>query len=498
MEEDDEDSDIVFDRAGLLSTTIIKRYETKAPGSKLLRTFLLCAAFFGLGLCIAVPGPTLLDLIERTHTSTTEISRIYPGRSVGYLLGSIVSGLLFDKLNQYGLLSASLISAAIATAFVPWIKHLELMLVSFGVQGVALGFLDTGGNVLCLHMWGSNSQAPMQALHASFGVGAFVAPLVTEPLLALHASHNQTPAYILHPTRGDPIHKGDQDTTKSRFAYLIIAIILAVVSLSFMLNCICSRCRCAALPAESSHTQNKESGVTGIRFQLLFLLAIFYFLYVGLEVTFGGWVTTYATHGLQWPKYIAVYLNSLFWGTFAITRILSVPLAKCLSATVMVILDMIISLVALIILACFRHPHNPNDQAAYAVWFSVGLLGVGLATIFPSGLTWAERYLNITGPAASFLIVGSALGEMLVPSLVGWLFQRSPSWLIYTSIAVCVMALIIYIVLQNLALNNEKVIQKKLLELLPKNDIIDAELDEDTDDAKTKKKVSFRLPQEQK
>ena len=42
----------------------------------------------------------------------------------------------------------------------------------------------SGGNVLCLNIWGMNSGPYMQALHFSFGVGAFVAPLIAEPFLA--------------------------------------------------------------------------------------------------------------------------------------------------------------------------------------------------------------------------------------------------------------------------------------------------------------------------
>ncbi len=44
------------------------------------------------GLCIAIPGPTLLDLKARTHTDIEHISRIFTGRSVGYLGGSVLGG----------------------------------------------------------------------------------------------------------------------------------------------------------------------------------------------------------------------------------------------------------------------------------------------------------------------------------------------------------------------------------------------------------------------
>ena len=45
------------------------------------------------GLCIAIPGPTLLDLKAQTHTDIEQISRVFTGRSLGYLGGSILGGM---------------------------------------------------------------------------------------------------------------------------------------------------------------------------------------------------------------------------------------------------------------------------------------------------------------------------------------------------------------------------------------------------------------------
>ena len=72
------------------------------------------------------------------------MSRIFTGRSVGYLFGSIVGGLLFDKLNQDCLLSFALMLTAVGTALAPWSKNFMWLMVLFAFQGVSMGFLDTG------------------------------------------------------------------------------------------------------------------------------------------------------------------------------------------------------------------------------------------------------------------------------------------------------------------------------------------------------------------
>ena len=96
------------------------------------------------GLILALPGPTLLDLRAQTNTSTEEISTIFTGRSLGYLVGSILGGMMFDRVNQACLLGLSLMLTSAATAVVPWCRQLIWLIGIMSMQGLSMGFLDTG------------------------------------------------------------------------------------------------------------------------------------------------------------------------------------------------------------------------------------------------------------------------------------------------------------------------------------------------------------------
>lgn len=50
------------------------------------------AAFLGLGLLIAAPGPSLLAMSERTHSSIDRVSTIFSVRALGYFSGTLLSG----------------------------------------------------------------------------------------------------------------------------------------------------------------------------------------------------------------------------------------------------------------------------------------------------------------------------------------------------------------------------------------------------------------------
>lgn len=99
------------------------------------------------GLCIAIPGATLLDLRDRTHTDTETVSLIFTARSLGYLLGSIVGGVLFDYFDQQILLFYTLFLTGVATIAVPWCTALIALTCMIAVQGLAMGVLDTGERV---------------------------------------------------------------------------------------------------------------------------------------------------------------------------------------------------------------------------------------------------------------------------------------------------------------------------------------------------------------
>ena len=96
------------------------------------------------GISIAILGPSLLDLKDQVDASFKEISTIFTVRSVGYLLGSIVAGWLFDRWNGYLVLTASCFIASLSMIVTPFTKSFFVLMITVVCQGLALGSLDTG------------------------------------------------------------------------------------------------------------------------------------------------------------------------------------------------------------------------------------------------------------------------------------------------------------------------------------------------------------------
>ena len=137
-------------------------------------------AFAGLGLAIASLGPVLIELASRTRSSLATMGFLFVGRAVGYVVGSAVGGPAFDRYDGHPVLAVAVLGAAVGTAMVSVCRTVPALLLCLCSQGLAMGFLDTGGNVLLLRLHeGEGSAEPyMQAMHFSFALGAFVSPLL--------------------------------------------------------------------------------------------------------------------------------------------------------------------------------------------------------------------------------------------------------------------------------------------------------------------------------
>ncbi|XP_067929003.1 uncharacterized protein [Watersipora subatra] len=183
LREETEDEVTMFDGALLLGSAGSNKKQKQKRG---LSTFALCGAYIGVGLALAIPGPTLNYL--RCHVGATiqTISYIFPARSLGYLVGSAVGGFFFDKFERRAntLVSIALLLAGLTIAIAPWTSSLMALCVLLSITSVAMGFLDTGGNVLILRLWEKDSGPYLQLLHFAFGLGACISPLVAAPLLS--------------------------------------------------------------------------------------------------------------------------------------------------------------------------------------------------------------------------------------------------------------------------------------------------------------------------
>lgn len=391
----------------------------------------LCASFLGLGMCISVLGPTLEDLASNVNKNISNISYIFVGRSAGYAGGSLLGGVLFDCMNAHSLLGFSMLSTAFGMFAIPFCRDALVLTGFLSCIGITMGFLDTGGNVLILKVWGDQAGPHMQALHFSFAVGAFVSPIIAKLVFgkyhtntdadAAAAANNTTKmassssSSIMDGKVAQTIDSmlrlphGSDIALHPMNAYFVIGAFVLLISLAFFILCACGT------PSKKPSQSGSGGHVVAKHHKtLVVLLAIFFFWYVGAEVAYGSFIFTYAKDyaGMEQPQ--AAGLNSLFWGSFAATRGLAIFCATCMYPGTMILLSLVGCTLSSLLLTLF-------NRQPLVLWSCSALYGASMATTFPSGLSWLEQYTEVTGRSAAVFVVGAALGEMVLPATLGFL-----------------------------------------------------------------------------
>jgi len=140
--------------------------------------------------------------------------------------------------------------------------------------------------------------------------------------------------------------------------------------------------------------------------------AIFLLWYVGAQVGYGMYITTYAMDYLSTSGAIGRYLASANWFGLFVGRFVAVPLSHLMSAFNMVCLD----LVGMVI-GCFLLFFTLDWS--YMVWISSIMVGFFMASVWPCMFVWAERLIPVTGVFASLMVGGGSLGEFIIPALQG-------------------------------------------------------------------------------
>ncbi len=344
------------------------------------QTIIYFASILAFGLTSAALGPTLQGLADKSQTDLSGISYLFTARSFGMLLGSFFLSRLYDRKRGHTVLAVMLLVMAIMMALVTVAATLFLLIAIMVLLGAAEGALDAGTNTLLTWIHKERVAPYMNALHFFYGVGATLSPIIVAQAL-------QSPRGIAA-------------------SYLILALLTLLIA-PFVF-------RVASPPIQIAAT---NSATEKLDYRLVLLVAFFLFLYVGAEVGFGGWIFNYAVKLQISDAQMASYLTAAFWGALTLGRLLSIPLAAKLRPRTILLIDLSGCFLSLLLIFL-----SPASFTAVAI----GTLGIGLsmASIFPTMLTFAGRRMQISGQVMGWFIVGASLGAMFLPWLIGQLFDR--------------------------------------------------------------------------
>jgi len=164
----------------------------------------------------------------------------------------------------------------------------------------------------------------------------------------------------------------------------------------------------------------------------MFLLAnmmVFYFLYAGLEVAYGTFITTFAvTSKLGLTKLQGSDITAVFWAAFATVRALSIPAAVFLKPEIIMVFSFATCLVGSVMLSIL------GDTSIVVLYVASGLMGVGTASVYATGLLWLERRVQISNRISAAITISASLGIKAFPVLVGQTVENLPMSFMYITL----------------------------------------------------------------
>ena len=385
------------------------------------------------------------------------MSIVYTCSSLGYLGGSFLCALVFDRFNHELQLFLCTLTMGLLVMVQPWLPHLYIFYVAAAMKSIAGGFIDSCGQSYVIKLWtGHYLKDPvMQGAHGIWSLGAFIGPFIVVPFLVdlpvkvgIDINTTDILANITYETTS-PISnelKVDVDGIENvRYPYLIVGLIGCMVATVYPIIL------CFMKPG-TKQTKNKSGGTvksvppsgetSSFKVPMLTMQFLFYFFYAWYECIPGGYIAAFVIEGLQWPVHKGPLLTSVFWGALGIGRLLGAPISILFSAGTMIAFNIALTTLAFIVMMF------SSMTPEYVLWISVATAGLGMSTTFASAILWTSNYINITGSIGSLFLIGSSFGAMSAAPLTGFLFRdMTHMWVVYLSLMAASIHILLFSVM---------------------------------------------------
>lgn len=350
------------------------------------------AAFIALGMPDGLLGIAWPTMRADFGVPLDALGMLLLASVVGYMTSSFLSGALMARIGVGRLLAISCFLTGTAL-FGYTLVPMWWMMVLLGVlAGLGAGAIDAGLNTYAAAHFDAGL---VQWLHASYGIGITLGPIIITTALTVSDSW--------------------------RVGYRVVAGFQFAMALAFVLTLSWWRDNEASRgdsQREKLLTEYKTPMMETMRRPRVWLSVLLFFLYVGAEVSLGTWAYSLLTESRGVSTQWAGLLVGGYWAMFTLGRILAGLYATRLGVDLLVQGGIALAFLGSLLLWW--------DPFPVANLVAVALVGIAIAPIFPALISGTSR--RVGAPMAANTIgmqmAVTGLGASLIPSLVGVLARR--------------------------------------------------------------------------
>lgn len=343
-------------------------------------TFAGYASFVPIGIATVLLAPMLPMLAARWSLNDTQAGSLFTVQYIAATVTVALSGWLVARRGYRFAINVGLVLLAAGMVLL-MSGPKALGIVGIATYGGGYGFAVPAANLLVAEVNPRRRSAALNLLNFCWSTGAVSCPF----LVAAAAKSSRIPLFL---------------ELVAGFSFLVAIGIAAMPS---------SVVEPAVVPAAKGRSNTIK---TDWRSSTLISLGLLFFIYVGTETAFGGWVAKYSKTLGSLTVAMAAMTPSFFYGAIMLGRWLAPLLLRKIH-------DVRLAQAGLL-LACVGMVGLVLSHALPGVVVSAGLAGLGLSAVYPITISLMSREM---GQAAtrigSVMFMLANLGGSFLPLLVG-------------------------------------------------------------------------------
>ena len=342
---------------------------------------------FGLGIGFSVIGAQKLELVKQLKINDGQFGKLISALRFSSIFVVLIFGPLVDLFGYRPVAIAGFILGALAVFMLVSSRSYGMAVFSCVVLGIGAMCLNLGNTLIPMVLFKGNPAAASNFGNVFFGIGAFITPFLVGMLL-------------------------------NRLGYRATGMVITLILLAPVV-----------IAALASYPEIQKTGLNfGQAFSSAFGLlanpaiivaALALFCYVGLEVSMGGWISTYATNQGFDARGASMVLSSFWIGLMVARLFASVAVTSANGIIALCVLA-----VAATVLIGLMMAANSKATAALLV-FATGLC---FGPIFPTvvGTTFSKIDPSLYGSAFGIIFAVGLLGASTLPAAIGMYSQGKP------------------------------------------------------------------------
>ncbi|MEK5259396.1 MFS transporter [Paenibacillus sp. FSL L8-0663] len=388
-------------------------------------------SYFLIGLAHVVVGSLLPVLLEHYGRNYTDGGSLIFAQFSGFLVGVLLSPWLARSFGKRRSLVFALLLLCAAEVLYSLLPPWDWLYVVGAAAGFGFGMVETLIGTIIISGITQGTGAAMSRLEVFFGIGALAMPAIASQLITLGWW---------------------------RLAFPIISMFAAVTIIAWLrgsfgpldavLDAVLdpqehrdNSLKRSTNSLKSPTEKASEGSPIGNR-KLLTLFIVFFFIYVGTEMSLANFLPSMFIERLGLTQAEAALSVTCFWLAMATGRLFAGSIADRYGYGVFVALS---SLAATVLLCVF-----PLTKGTTVAFVLITLLGLGMSGIFSIALVFASKMMPGTEESTTSLLIGAGgVGGALLPLWLGNSMDRggavSSAWLLagFTCI-LCLLGGILY------------------------------------------------------